>query len=1168
MKKSFMFVYFALIALPGLRVCAQAVNPPATFSSTVQANNPSVYLNFNDASSNFVDRVSGLSFSGSVASGAGAGPHCTNGSSSTTSLSCSVSSTSADALYVWVNTNASATVTSVTDSLGATAVLITNPAAGQYAYYFANVGAGTHTVTVNFSASASYPTITVVDVVNAATSSPVDVYTYNSQGSTTAVTGGPVTTTQAGDLLISSSTSGGGVETWTPGTPAFSLFTNATYNGQINGTWQAGSPGSYAFNATATTAYGWGTITVAIKPKPSSSVISIQQPGFDATNNANYSAGFPYNGYNLAPNNTLGSVEWSVPFSIVRHIDRFNWNRTGTLVLASKGDIGNASNTYWELYIQMTGLYSQLCFTRNSAGNAPTAGMPNAISQTLCTASNFDAMPNGMNYDIVYTEDATGIGGGANLYINGLLFATGNSTGVGFGAATLNATGGTGYASSTPFVGVGGGPNCHLSGNMLATSGVPNTNNGFTFSNNYGCTSVPAITFTFSVTSPMSLGNSCSAQLLTTATSASCTVSSVTAGSTLLVGSLPANTTGVTDTAGTPVLLAGTPGSQGPIYYEANATAGTHTFTFATAATSTSFYYPLVEEVKGAAASSPIDVAAYSSGSGTAVSVGPITTTAANELAVGFMQTVSLGGSGWYTPSSPFSLCYSPGNTDDCAAGQAGTAGSYTLTATQSANQPWMMQLVAVKPLITNYAATGTGVTLHYGLTGWMMNSPNPLMAPGAISGGVFNGIAGTNSAAPTTYDDELAIFPSVLSFTSISQLFYQTKFYQGIVNVAVKPVVIVDDDTFVDSDNELLLAMAIGAHKAGVITLAGVVAEDYTPAAIAAWRQMLDAAGLNDVPVTIPPVNPGSSGYASANVIAYNANTPLTLSAWGYSTPMYRSIFAKYPTRPIAVLMGGPVWGGYAAFTSSAADGISSLTGLQLIAQNGAVGGAVYAQGWLYDMSASGGTIVANNQTMPILWIGGTPMNGGPGALSTRTAKDPLWLWFNSIGNDTRQCYDCLTLEAAVSSYFTFGVSMTATGGTGYAASTPFTLSGTGTNANCRGSGYVTASGGVLNGVIFPWGASAVGTISGVGSGCVSTPTVTLTGSTGTGGTITATPWACGAYGVSGGVPTTFSTSTCANQYINFPTFNTDQSPVSGAMMTWLINSWVDPPMPSGSVN
>jgi hypothetical protein len=147
--------------------------------------------------------------------------------------------------------------------------------------------------------------------------------------------------------------------------------------------------------------------------------------------------------------------------------------------------------------------------------------------------------------------------------------------------------------------------------------------------------------------------------------------------------------------------------------------------------------------------------------------------------------------------------------------------------------------------------------------------------------------------------------------------------------------------------------------------------------------------------------------------------------------------------------------------------------------------------------------------------------------------------------------------MESAVSSLFTFGVQVTYSGGTGYANSTPFTLSGRG--PNCQGSGLLTASAGVPNGLQFSWGQSAVGSYSGIGSGCTSTPIANLIGATGTGVTLNAAPIPCGQITISGGV-SSYGTTSCANQYMSPGTFNTDQSPASGAVMTWFINSLVDP--------
>ena len=464
-------------------------------------------------------------------------------------------------------------------------------------------------------------------------------------------------------------------------------------------------------------------------------------------------------------------------------------------------------------------------------------------------------------------------------------------------------------------------------------------------------------------------------------------------------------------------------------------------------------------------------------------------------------------------------------------------------------------------PTIVLTSPTGAGAVITATAYPMTMNAPTfPLMVPGYVNTGVFYGPGGTDTAQGALNLDEYAEFPGNLSSTAIGQLFYQTKFYQQIVNTATpKPVVIVDNDTTDDPDNTFALQMAIGLHKAGLITLAGVVADDWGSGGASLWRQMLDSAGLNDVPLSVPTVNPGTYGYSSTLLAQYNASTPLPYTAWESSTTMYRSIFAAYPTTPIKVMLGDSNWQAFAAFMQSAADGISSLTGLQMIARDGTNGGAAYGQGGLWDSSANGAYVAANNQTLPIIWIGGTPMNAGPGGLATRTANDPLWIYQNAQGSDIRQCYDCLMVEAAVSSLFDFGVSVTYSGGTGYANSTPFTLSGGG--ANCQGSGIMTASSGVPNGIQFSWGVTAVGAYSGVGSGCTSAPTVNLTGATGTGVTLTATPTPCGEYTESGGVVQAYVTTACANQYITPGSFHTNQTPVSGAVMTWFINSLVDPP-------
>ena len=255
-------------------------------------------------------------------------------------------------------------------------------------------------------------------------------------------------------------------------------------------------------------------------------------------------------------------------------------------------------------------------------------------------------------------------------------------------------------------------------------------------------------------------------------------------------------------------------------------------------------------------------------------------------------------------------------------------------------------------------------------------------------------------------------------------------------------------------------------------------------------------------------------------------------------------------------------------------------------MAQNATNGGAIYALGGGCTASAPPATtpwtgeiggnlsqdypsaqyVLSHNGALPIYWIGGNPQNAGPGVLSTRTRNDPMFLSTTSLGTDVNQCYDCLAVEAAVSRYFYGGVQIAFSGGTGYANSTPFTLSGGG--ANCQGAGFMTATGGVPNGIEFNWGASAVGSSTGIGNGCTSAPTVNLIGATGTGVTLTAYPeLVCGTDTVSGTGSTavdSFTSATCSNHYVSPGSFNAIQTPASGALMEWFINSLVDPP-PNG---
>ncbi len=276
---------------------------------------------------------------------------------------------------------------------------------------------------------------------------------------------------QIAALMAGGSPPSGLVGDWQLNEGTGSTATDSSTYGD-NGTWNGTASGNYGYyEGPTTTTYTSGTVTP-------------RQPGFDSTLANNTSAEFPWNGWSAAPNNTLGSsMEWNTPWSLMVQVDNLQWTRTGTLVLASKGDL--ASGNWWELYLQMAAntkgdagvQLSQLCFARHSAFNN--------VGNGICTSAyGVDIMPNGFNYNIVVTDSGTGASGLYNttsaldIYVNGLDKNTGaiaetpftTSFQAGFGSAIVTYSGGgTGYANSTAFTSSGGGANCNIAGHMTAS---------------------------------------------------------------------------------------------------------------------------------------------------------------------------------------------------------------------------------------------------------------------------------------------------------------------------------------------------------------------------------------------------------------------------------------------------------------------------------------------------------------------------------------------------------------------------------------------------------------------------------------------------------------------------------------------------------------------------
>jgi hypothetical protein len=468
MKKAYSPLLLFAAALLGnsLPVPAQNLNPQPNFSTQILSAKPSLYLNFNDLTTSFLDQISGDVFTSSGTASFGVTP-------------ATLAVPSAQAVVISnVAVAANGMVAAFSVKYAAA------PTVGQPLTVVVETGSGT-----------SY---TIVNSVTVTCGSTALVQSFTAPTNFTAFA------VMAGEFL----------GYWTSAGPIPGGGAQSGY-----GEYYLLSQSTLPTGARAYVSYGPSTPSLRATISESSGTVTPRQPGFDSTQVNNTSAEFPYNSFNAAPNTTLGSsMEWYMPWTMLVHVDRLNWSRSGTLVLASKGDISSASNSWWELYLQMAGNVSQLCFKRNGGGLPSATGGITSAQNGECTSSTFDAMPSGFNYDIVVEDSGSGNSGVAgetnvttpaiSLYVNGLngayipITPFTNTYQIGFGYATLTATGGTGYTASTSFTSTGGGANCNVAGSIAESGGVWTTV-GFTA--NYGCTSAPTINLTSPTGTPGTL---------------------------------------------------------------------------------------------------------------------------------------------------------------------------------------------------------------------------------------------------------------------------------------------------------------------------------------------------------------------------------------------------------------------------------------------------------------------------------------------------------------------------------------------------------------------------------------------------------------------------------------------------------------------------------------
>lgn len=562
---------------------------------------------------------------------------------------------------------------------------------------------------------------------------------------------------------------------------------------------------------------------------------------------------------------------------------------------------------------------------------------------------------------------------------------------------------------------------------------------------------------------------------------------------------------------------------------------------------------------------------------------GPVYSTAAN-LGFGYVTTV-IGGSGTGYPAETDIIATGGGLHCVVHLGMLSTGG--VPNGSLGANSAGQQQVSGCTstPSCSLAASSGSGATVTCAL---VVSTPS---APGAplMVGSPFYGISSDASQGPINID-EFAMFPSFLGPVDDVNFFYQTNWFQQIVGTppANPPLVIFEDDGGTDPDNEYAFAVALGAHLHGYIRLIGVINDDPSGYCASMWRQMLDQAGLNQIPVAVTTTFTTGGGLCpSSNIATYNASTPLTSSGYVNATTLLRTLLAKYPSTAVHLFTAGQ-WTGTANLMQSPADGISPLTGAQLIAQDASNGGKIWIQGGVCTPSSPPAAspcsssssasdtsnafdnlqyVVTHNGTMPIYWMGGSPLSTGHGLPYGRTSKDPLFLFYGGAG--VRAGFDTVALLPIFTNQFTNPLAITFSGGTGYATYTPITQTGGG--SGCPNQvGWLYSPSGVPASVLTEAGENIttqyIDTLAGTAFGCTSLPTLSLPGATGTGVTLTPSLMTtCGVVTitiVSGTATIDLANDAGCTHNLFFETMSVNSAvSADSPFFGWLSNSLMDPP-------
>ncbi len=670
--------------------------------------------------------------------------------------------------------DSTATVKSVTDSAGNSYALAVGPnvlsgVASQAIYYAPNIAsaaAGANSVTVAFSGAAAYPDIRIAEYRGLAVAAPVDVVA-GASGSSATASSGPVTTTNANDLIV-------GADLTVQYTVVGSGFTSRILtvpDGDILEDRTVTATGSYAATASISPAGQWVMQLVAFKAATG----TVTPPTPTAPTGLTASA-TGATGVNLA---------WTAATESGGSIAQYLIERCQGSGCSTFTQIGTSATTsYADSGLTGSTPYSYRARARDASGNTGPYSKTATVTTAAGTPSaptNLIATPSGSTQIGLTWGASSEAGGTIAQYLIERCQGSGCSSFAQVATSTTLSYTDTGLAGATSYsyrvrardsVGTTGAYSNLASGTtaaptFTAPSGLAATvasaaqinlawtagaETGGTISQyriercqGSGCSTFAQVatsttpayndatlsastTYSYRVRAADAAGNTSGYSNVATATTAAGSgpppITFVQVGyatpqspqarvavsfgarqtggdlNVVVVGWNDATATvgSVTDSAGNsyqlaagPTVIAGT--ASQAIYYAANIVGGANTVTVSFSAAAV---YPDVRvlEYAGIATTSPVDVTAAASGTGTLSATPAVATTNANDLLVGanLVLTTTTG------PGAGFTSRVITNPDSDIAEDRVVTAtGSYSATAPLSPSAPWIMQLVAFR---------------------------------------------------------------------------------------------------------------------------------------------------------------------------------------------------------------------------------------------------------------------------------------------------------------------------------------------------------------------------------------------------------------------------------------------------------------------------------------